>query len=224
MLGIVLADGPTHMARDAALLERAHRTGRGGWRLYRWDGPWVSLGRSQSPETALLPGASVPWVQRPTGGRAVLHGHDLTVGLSVPLAALAARTGTEGWDPRSVRRVYRAVIRPLVEALRAAGADVALAEETPFAGRGGRGFDCFAHVSPNDVVDRRTGVKACGCALRLTDRAVLVQASIPVGPPLVDPRSVFADGREVVPVSLDEERLPLVLAESLADLAEPACE
>ena len=45
--------------------------------------------------------------------------------------------------------------------------------------------------SPNDVVDELTGLKVCGCALRLTERAVLVQASLPNGKPLVPPETVI---------------------------------
>ena len=195
MADFVLADdGPTdgreNMARDAALLERAER-GERLCRVYRWTGAWISLGYWQRAERDLLPGNPVPWVARPTGGKAVLHGHDVTVGLAWPLEGLAE----PGEDPatlsRSVRRVYRRVVEPLVDALRACGLPAALAEQTPFVAAAGRTADCFAHISPNDVVDERTGLKVCGCALRITQRAVLVQASIPNGPPLVDPSLVF---------------------------------
>jgi hypothetical protein len=54
-----------------------------------------------------------------------------------------------------------------------------------------RTADCFAFSSPNDVVDEETGQKVCGCALRLTETAVLVQASLPKGAPLVPPESVI---------------------------------
>lgn len=55
------------MARDVALLEGTGAT----LRLYSWDRPTVSLGYSQRwlPE-------GLPWVRRPTGGRALLHTPD----------------------------------------------------------------------------------------------------------------------------------------------------
>jgi lipoate-protein ligase A len=81
---------------------------------------------------------------------------------------------------------------PLIEALRACGLPAQLAEKTPFVKDRGKTADCFAHIAPNDIVDERIGLKVCGCALRLTSTAVLVQASIPNGKPLVDPRKVFA--------------------------------
>ena len=72
------------MARDAELLERAER-GESAARVYSWDGAWVSLGRFQRPEKALLRSEEIDWVMRPTGGKAVLHGHDVTVGIALPL-------------------------------------------------------------------------------------------------------------------------------------------
>ena len=181
-----LLDGPANMARDAELLQDAER-GRAGARVYTWDGPWVSLGRFQRPEKALRDPTKIDWVMRPTGGKAVLHGHDVTVGMAVPLPAL----GITESGSRRVSTVYRAVVRPLVEALAAAGLPATLAENTPFVRTGCQTADCFAHVSPNDIVDPATGHKVCGCALRVTPGAVLVQASVPVRRPLVRPDAVF---------------------------------
>lgn len=180
-------DGAENMARDRALLAAAER-GEAGARVYGWDGLWVSLGRFQSPERDLVSPSTTRWVSRPTGGRAVLHGHDVTVGLALPLAVL-------GLPSRGLRGVYRVVVGPLVEGLRACGVPAILAERSlgGAVARAGLGApaDCFAVASPNDVVDERTGAKVCGCALRLTERAVLVQASIPHGPPLAAPETVI---------------------------------
>jgi len=191
----VRLDGPLHgvtnMLRDSHLLEAAER-GVAGCRVYSWKGPWVSLGKQQQAERDLLDPGVAPWVYRPTGGKAVLHGHDVTVGIAFPLDFLKPVDG-DGAHPlsRSVRTVYRLVSKPLVQALNGCGLRVNLAEDTGFSGRGIRSADCFAHVSPNDIVDVDSGNKACGCALRLTARAVLVQASIPNGPPLIDPAALF---------------------------------
>jgi lipoate-protein ligase A len=173
------------MRRDLALLEAAE-SGQVGWRVYGWDGIWVSVGRFQSPERDLVDSSSTRWVLRPTGGKAVIHGHDVTVGLAVPLGLLDV-------DCRSIKSVYRVVVAPIVDALRLCGVDAALAEQTRYSHSGARTADCFAFSSPNDVVDACTGKKICGCALRLTQSAVLVQASIPNGPPLVDPATLIVN-------------------------------
>lgn len=181
-------DGVENMRRDEVLLEEAER-GDPSFRLYSWEGAWVSLGRFQKHEKALCPGCVVPWVMRPTGGKGVLHGHDLTVGAAFPLVTL----GLKESETRSVGPAYRAIIRPLVAALRDSGASVMLGEETQFVRSGGATPDCFAHLAPNDVIDPRNGRKVMGCALRIGRRAVLVQCSLPVGPPLTAPESVFPE-------------------------------
>jgi len=179
------------MARDAALLERP------GVRIYVWDGPWVSLGISQRPEKDLLPGCAIPSVRRPTGGRAVLHGHDLTLGYAVPYDRLGAH-------PPHLRPIYRALVAPIIAALGEVGIACALGEEI----RGPlkadqRSADCFALMSANDVIALETGHKACGVALKLGPSAALVQASIPIQEPLVPPREVFALPAPCHPLTLD---------------------
>ncbi len=175
-------DGPTNMARDAAFLDSVEARVR----VYEWDRPWVSLGRFQVPEMTVKPRSGVDWVMRPTGGKAVLHGHDLTVGIGVPLVMM-------GQNEREVKAIYRLVIPVLVGSLNQVGIPAALAEETPFVRGAGKVADCFAHVSANDVVDPSLGTKVCGCALRVTSTMVLVQASIPVRIPAVSAGDVFDD-------------------------------
>ena len=177
-------DGHINMSRDEALLAEVSRGGFSA-RVYGWDEPWVTLGRFQTPERALLPGAPIPSIVRPTGGKAVLHGHDVTLGLAANLDSLSVKE-------RSISAVYRAIISPLISALRESGLNCDLAENTRFVASAGKTADCFAHIAPNDVVDVNTGTKVCGCALRVVRDAVLVQASIPAGTPLIDPTQVFA--------------------------------
>lgn len=203
-------DGPTNMDRDRDLLHAAE-LGVGGARVYRWDRAWISLGVFQQAERDVLPGCEVPTVLRPTGGKAVLHGHDETIGLALPLVWIGA-------DARSIKAAYRAVIGPIVSAMRGCGVPAALAEETRFVKAGGRTADCFAHVSPNDVVDERTGLKVCGCALKLTQSAVLVQASLPNGMPLVDPQRVFARPSMAFAPAWDATHLADALEAALADM------
>src|SRR5947209_12744701 len=100
------SDGPTNMARDCDLLANAEK-GQPGCRVYDWDGPWISLGFNQNPQEDLLNPDLVPWVMRPTGGKAVLHGNDVTVGLALPLSA----------PSRSIKSAYRAIAQPLIHAL-----------------------------------------------------------------------------------------------------------
>lgn len=200
-------DGFTNMARDEALLLQAEH-GAVVARVYSWDGPWVSLGKFQNPERDLLPGTTVPHVRRPTGGKAVLHGHDATIALAMPLASIDCTF-------RDVKRAYRAVIEPITKALNLCGLAAVLAEETSHVNRGRRTADCFAFNSANDVVDPVTGQKLCGCALKLTDLAVLVQASIPNGHPLVDPKTVLREASLNTGPEWDASHLRDALEQSL---------
>lgn len=194
------------MGRDLELLA----AGQPACRLYEWDGVWVTIGRFQRPEKDLVDLDAYPWIVRPTGGKAVLHGHDWTIGLAVPLAAIA----TQDWPieklSRSVRQVYRHVASPIIQALRACGLRAALGEETSFRG-GPRVADCFAHISANDIVEEETGVKVCGCALKLTPGAVLVQASIPRAEPLVAPARVICDAGNVILANWQSDVFPEAL-------------
>ncbi len=176
-------DGVTNMARDIALLSLAE-DGMAGARVYFWDSVWVTLGRNQKPENALLD-LSVNHIVRPTGGAAVLHGHDLTIGLAIPLVDLDCTS-------REVKKAYLGLVSPIIAALNAVGVPASLGRD--IADRGSLASPyCFAMKSDYDVLNRETGEKICGCAMRVTDRAALLQASIPVGEPLVDPDAVLTE-------------------------------
>ncbi|MBA3727204.1 MAG: hypothetical protein H0W86_12380 [Armatimonadetes bacterium] len=198
-------DGHTNMARDAELLERAEG-GKSMARMYEWDGPWVSLGRFQDPHRDLIDMTIAPWVTRPTGGKAVLHGHDLTVSLARPLVSAASR---------DLKGEYRSLIGTFVRALNELGLKAALGEETRFVTRGLKTPDCFRNISPNDVIDPDTGRKLIGCALRMTRNAVLAQCSIPIGTPLCDPAQVYAHPHIGLPLDVGGPALRDGIAYSL---------
>lgn len=185
------ADGIVNMARDLELLFCVSQNEIAG-RIYTWDAPWVTLGHYQVAERALIPGCSVPSIVRPTGGKAVLHGHDLTIGLAASLKALNV-------GQRELKAAYRKLIMPVVLSMTDCGIAAELGENTQFVKSAGKVADCFAHVSPNDVVDPVSGSKVCGCSLKLTDKAILMQASIPVSTPLVDPSLVFGEPAPTLP-------------------------
>ena len=76
--------GIANMEVDRQLLERVE-TSRSQCtlvRFYRWETPTVSLGSHQRVERALdsrhCLQQGIPWVHRPTGGRAVFHADELT--------------------------------------------------------------------------------------------------------------------------------------------------
>jgi len=89
------ADGIYNMALDEALMRRAARTGEAVFRVYGWSAPTVSLGRNQRArgwyDEAGARALGIGFVRRPTGGRALLHDHEVTYSATLPLAEGQAR-------------------------------------------------------------------------------------------------------------------------------------
>jgi lipoate-protein ligase A len=87
------ADGPSNMALDEALMLRAARTGDAVFRVYGFSVPTLSLGRNQRARGCYdLPVAEslgVAFVRRPTGGRALLHDHEVTYSATLPAMTAA---------------------------------------------------------------------------------------------------------------------------------------
>ena len=105
------AGGRANMRRDQALLEEAAAGAPPALRLYRWSRPTLTLGHGQAAGDATDPEAlatfGVPWVRRPTGGRALLHLPDeLTYAFAAP----------RGWAP-GVRAAYFRVMGSIWRAL-----------------------------------------------------------------------------------------------------------
>lgn len=75
----LVADGETQMAVDAALFEWVKTQEKGVliWRTYSWKPRTWSVGCHQKLEKLSNP-ENTPVVRRPTGGRAILHGEDVS--------------------------------------------------------------------------------------------------------------------------------------------------
>ena len=166
------AAGPWNMGVDEALLASVIAGGPPTLRFYTWDGPWLSLGyaqRSGPGRLAACAEAGVGVVRRATGGRAVLHGGDLTYALAAPTALL----------PDGLHASYRLVAGALLAALRSLGVE---AERSGLQALGpDRGaFDCFERAAPEEVC--AAGRKLAGSAQRRTGAGVLQHGSLRVVP------------------------------------------
>ena len=157
-------DGIANMARDRAMLDSA-TAGEASLRLYRWHPQWVSLGRNQ----ATIPGISFQ-VRRPTGGRAVLHGDDITVAVAIPLPLA-------GVHHFALRPIYSLLMAPLLAALQSCGLPVQLGAEKEGSERPAR-TDCFATTGRFDICLQTNYSKVGGAALYTCETAALLQVSI----------------------------------------------
>lgn len=144
------ASGAWNMAVDEAIL---HSVAAGmappTLRLYRWQPPCLSLGyfQRQEEEADLAAAAArgVDVVRRPTGGRAVLHHHEVTY-------SVALRETTPGLPP-SVAGAYRFLCRGLVAGLAALGLRAEVApgpgRTSGSAGAAGRGWSAACFDAPS---------------------------------------------------------------------------
>jgi lipoyl(octanoyl) transferase len=127
------------------VLRRSHAEAGGPptLRFYRWSQPTLSLGAGQKlPEQLSLErlrSLGLAVVRRPTGGRAVLHGGDLTY---------CVVAGEKDGFPNSVTQVYRRLCLGLQAGLARLG--VLASPGTPL--RSNRpGFHCFAGAATGDL-------------------------------------------------------------------------
>lgn len=160
------------MAADASMLGRltGGRTAAPCVRVYEWDRPSVSIGRLQSEDEVCAHYPGLPIVRRPTGGRAVRHGDDLTVTVAVPLERLPA-------ECRSVTLSHRLILGPLEAALRSIGREVCFGGCPIHSQR--TVVDCFDLAASCDLIDSHTGAKLVGSAQRRQEQAILQQMSVP---------------------------------------------
>jgi lipoyl(octanoyl) transferase len=158
-------DAAGQMAADGALLEDVATGAAPALRLYRWDAPALSLGRFQPDDDVDRDACArlgVDVVRRPTGGRGLLHGGDLTYAVAMPRPA-----GPAG----KVTAVYERLAAGLVAGLAALGVDAAVARND-----GPAGPVCFASQQGADL---RVGTrKVCGSAQVRAGGAVLQHGSI----------------------------------------------
>jgi lipoyl(octanoyl) transferase len=156
------------MALDQALLDRAERFGEAWLRLYTWEPHCLSFGRHEPArrrydvERIQTLGLSV--VRRPTGGRAVWHGRELTYAVTQPNP-----------PPGPLRKAYLAVHEVLARALRTLGADATLAP-TPARTPGVDAGACFAQPAGGEIMVG--GRKVVGSAQLRQGSAFLQHGSI----------------------------------------------
>lgn len=86
-----IGSAPWNMAVDEALLLSCDVHPHITLRFYQWERPTLSLGYFQDLSDVDLEECTrrgVAWIRRPTGGRAVLHHHELTYSFVAPIALL----------------------------------------------------------------------------------------------------------------------------------------
>jgi len=156
------------MATDLALLDHARQSGEATLRLYAWRQPTLSLGRNERArgtfDVRALRAAGVEVVRRPTGGRALLHDHEVTYSVTAPAGAT------------SLGEAYGAINALLLEGLQALGVPVTAVDRRVGVPLRPEGAACFASPGLGELVV--AGAKLVGSAQWRDADALLQHGSI----------------------------------------------
>ena len=129
-------------------------------RFYYWSEPTLSLGNfqsiqqlSESTDTQGHEGLGrLAWVQRKTGGGAILHDREITYSIVVPSGNSTIELASKGHS----ERLYRSVHESVVDGLRQMGIQAGLSESCTCSaakiGKLGEPFLCFHRRTPVDVL------------------------------------------------------------------------
>ncbi len=170
-----MAPGAANMERDQELARRLEHGEIGPTvRIYGWAPPAVSIGYNQDEgdfDTAALARAGIDLVRRPTGGRAILHAHEVTYCAVIPLSF---------GSPRSI---YAMINEALLAGIRAMGIAAELNDadqdlRRAYAAPGG--IPCFSTSVRSEI--RSGGKKLVGSAQRRFGPVVLQHGSFLLGP------------------------------------------
>lgn len=179
-------DAAWNMAVDETLL-RSYESGNSlpTLRFYGWSCPSISLGRFQRVDGSLdrsyCESNDIPVVRRPTGGRAVLHGADLTFTVVQPNAG------------GSVQDSYHKLSTAIYNALLSAGVPVQTFTDASDVARMRSVANCFDLNARFEIA--LDGRKVLGCAQLRTATAILQQNSLLLTQPPADNLNAFVDCR-----------------------------
>jgi lipoate-protein ligase A len=140
-------------------------------RLYGWERPSVSIGLFQKISDIDLPYCiknNLPVVRRPTGGRAILHGDELTYSFS---------SGNEGFFSRGLLDTYRQLGSAVKSALEMFGVDITIKSERAEGSTLMRSPLCFKSTSYGELSCK--GKKLVGSAQKRWKDGFLQQGSLP---------------------------------------------
>ncbi len=158
-----------NMAIDQALLQRTDQSREPVLRIYSWDQPTLSLGYFQASgdRKTHVESQDVACVRRATGGGAILHHHELTYSIVMPI---------ESNQTQARLKLYRQMHDAFIQAL--LRWDIRLTRHADAGGRLGveNAFLCFQRRTEDDLV--HSGYKVLGSAQRRTRHSVLQHGSL----------------------------------------------
>jgi lipoate-protein ligase A len=170
-------------------------------RLYGWKLPSVSLGSFQKItdiDAEYCSDKNIPVVRRPTGGRGILHGDELTYGFS-------ARS--EGEFSGGLLETYRKLSGAFYEALRLTGIHAAIKTERETGRNLTRSPLCFESTSYGEL--SFNNIKLIGSAQKRWKDGFLQQGSIPYSIDYEKLEAVFGNNGQGKKLAGLKELLPI---------------
>lgn len=159
-IGYQRMDGRMNMEIDEVLFkEICVKRKESGFRLFGWDGEWVSFGRNQKP-----PSTSIPSVRRPTGGGIVFHKEDTSFSFFISKVSSL-------WSFNPMR-VYLRITNLIKESLEKLGFEISYSHSKE---KSGTDY-CFERALPHELVMRDK--KIMGCSLVKRKEGILGQGTI----------------------------------------------
>lgn len=199
------ASGAENMAMDEKLLaEAAKGSAVPVLRFYSWDPPAVSLGRFQDEASSVNASAcrkhGIDIVRRITGGRAVLHRHELTYSVISPV--------NNDLFPNDVHGTYKALASGLLAGLARLGVPAEMVSRSgKFAGMvNGKSKEpaCFSSPSWYEILVH--GRKIVGSAQRRVGGAFLQHGSILIDyDPLLEAEVIPGGGLQAAVTCIRQE-------------------
>jgi lipoyl(octanoyl) transferase len=182
-----------NMAADLRLLSVCESAPGIFIRLYTWDKPSITLGTMEKPHETLnrevMEKHSAEWIRRATGGRSVLHDHEITY-------SCIFSNGAPGMGA-TLMETYRVIADCLIAGLTSAGIKCSQHDSSLDTSllKSGAKLPCF--LAPNRHEIMASGKKLVGSAQKRTANAVLQHGSIPLTPAFRDlPDYLHIDEKE----------------------------
>lgn len=167
------ATAAENMAIDSTLLAFGNEMDEAMWRLYGWTEPAMTFGYSQKWEWIQSMAGSFEGacVRRITGGGIVDHRHDLTYCLTLPPSHACYRS--------QATDLYRGLHEQIEAILLDLGFPCELAPCTDDCGNASTGKGvCFQAPEPFDVIQKPSGMKLAGAAMKRNKDGILIQGSL----------------------------------------------
>ncbi len=165
--------GQYNMDYDESLAQTYNKTNEAILRFYGWSPYTVSIGFHQNIQDfnlQKLEQDGIGIVRRPTGGRAILHAHELTYSVVIPC------------NEQMPKQIYRLINEGLLLGLRTFGIDAKLSgkdENLPSFYKHPESVSCFAVSAKNEI--QYHGKKLAGSAQRRFGNVILQHGSILLG-------------------------------------------